>query len=189
MSKEVVNLNDHDLIALLKSGNHRYFSVLTDRYQPYILKKCISYVKDRDAAEDLAQEILIKVFTELDHFRSEAKFSTWLFAIIHHTCVDYLRRNKKSVRKVLTVKLADSLGEWLDDNEELDEVKTIELMDALLEQLSPEDKLILLLKYKEKHSIQDIVLAMHLSESAVKMRLKRAREKMNHLYKESKKKR
>ena len=189
MSTEVKNLDDHQLIELLQSGNHRYFSVLTDRYQKYILQKCTSYVKDKDAAEDLTQEILIKVFTELSHFRSEAKFSTWLFAIIHHTCVDYLRRNKKSVRKVLTVKLADSLGEWLEDEDELDEIKTIELMDALLEQLSPEDKLILLMKYKEKHSIQDIVLAMHLSESAVKMRLKRAREKMNKLYEEGRRKR
>ena len=80
---------------------------------------------------------------------------------------------------------ADSLIMWVEEEEELEKEKTVELMNALLDQLSTEDKLILLLKYKEKHSIQDIVLSMHLSESAVKMRLKRAKEKLNRLYAES----
>lgn len=176
------HLSDEDLIRLLQEGNHRYFSLFTDRYEKYILQKCKGYVKDQDTAEDLCQEVLIKVFLQLPKFRHEAKFSSWLFIIIHNTCIDYLRKNKKNVRVVLTEKLVKEVTQMVDFDEELPEEKTTEILNTLLEELSHEEKLILLLKYKEKHHVKDIQLALGLSESAVKMRLKRAREKLNSLY-------
>lgn len=185
MTQPTNSISDQQLIEHLQAGQHRYFTELSERYQSFIFQKCHSYVKDKDQASDLTQEVLIKVYTELKDFRKEAKFSTWLFAIIHHTCIDFLRRNKRNIRNVMIDNFADSLIMWVEEEEELEKEKTVELMNALLDQLSTEDKLILLLKYKEKHSIQDIVLSMHLSESAVKMRLKRAKEKLNRLYAES----
>ncbi|MCB0505332.1 MAG: RNA polymerase sigma factor [Cyclobacteriaceae bacterium] len=175
-------LNNDELITLLQEGNHRYFSEFTNRYEKYIFQKCKSYVKNKDSAEDLCQEVLIKVFLQLPGFRHEARFSTWLFIIIHNTCVDFLRKNKKKVHVVLTEKLADEVSSIVDYDEELPEEKTIEILESLLEELSHEEKLILLLKYKEKHPIRDIQISMGLSESAVKMRLLRAKEKLNKMY-------
>ncbi|WP_424961800.1 RNA polymerase sigma factor [Ekhidna sp.] len=182
MSNPAEKLSDEELVLRMKSGDHRYFSVFVERYEKYIFSKCHSYVKDKDAAADLTQEVLIKVFTQLAKFREEAKLTTWLYSIIYHICIDYLRSKKKSTHEVISEKLADEVFELVDHDEEIPEEKTIEILENLLEQMTPEGKMILLLKYKEKHSIQDIQRSLGLSESAVKMRLKRAKETINKLY-------
>ncbi|MFT6214886.1 MAG: RNA polymerase sigma-70 factor (ECF subfamily) [Roseivirga sp.] len=175
-------LSDEEVIALLKEGGHdRYFSVITLRYENYIIKKCKSYVKDEDVAEDLCQEILIKLFMQLKNFRREAKFKTWLYSIIHNTCVDYLRKEKNKSHKVISEKLQEEMADLVDEdvvNQEILEVALIQL----LEEITPEEKLILLLKYKEKNSIKEIEATLGISASAVKMRLSRAKEKINKLY-------
>ena len=177
------NFTDEQLMIMLKEVYHpRYFSMLVQRHENYILKKCRSYVKDVDEAEDLCQEILIKLFTKIQSFKGEAKFSTWLFAIIHNTCVDHLRKNKRNVREVITGKMADELAEMIEGVDEVPEDLSMMILEELLEDLSQEDKMILLLKYKEKHSLKDIQSTLGLSESAVKMRLARAKGKVNKLY-------
>ena len=183
-------ISDEELIAILQTeGNLSYFSILTERHEQQILKKCKSYVKDEDTAEDLCQEILIKIFLKLNAFRGEARFSTWLFAIVHNTCMDYLRKNKKNqVVKVITEKMTDEIAELIDGVDEIPDELSAQILEELLELLSPEEKMLLLLKYKEKHSIKDIQLSLGLSESAVKMRLKRARTHINELYLKLKKK-
>ena len=183
MNDPIKNITDEELVELLKDGNHRYFSVFTSRYERHILSKCKSYVRDDDAAEDLCQEVLIRVFLQLPKFRGEAKLTTWLYTIIHNTCIDYLRKNKKKVREVITEKMVDEVFEITDFDEELPHDKTVEVLDELLDELTPEEKLILLLKYKEKHHIKDISISLDISESALKMRLKRAKERLNKLYK------
>lgn len=176
------NLTDAELIEKIVAGDQGCLAILLDRYQQYIYMKCKGYVKDADTAADLSQDILIKLFLKVPNFKNQAKFSTWLFTTIHNACIDYLRKHKKSIHLVLTEKLSDQVAEIVDFDEELSEEKTVEVLEKLLDQLTPEDKLILLLKYKEKHQIKDIQHTMGLSESAVKMRLKRAKEKLNKLY-------
>ncbi|WKN30796.1 sigma-70 family RNA polymerase sigma factor [Porifericola rhodea] len=181
--EELVKLSDEELALGLKNvGEQFYFAELARRHEKYILKKCRSYVKKDDASEDLMQEVLIKVFMRISSFRNEAKFSTWLFTIIHSTCIDYIRKNKRNTHDILTEKLSEEVGEMVDTEEDITEELSEKILEELLNQMTPEEKLILMLKYKEKHSIKDIELSMHLSESAVKMRLKRAKEKINLLY-------
>lgn len=109
-----------------------------------------------------------------------------VFNLAFHYYSQYLRgfssKKQKKVHVVLTEKLADEVSSIVDYDEELPEEKTIEILESLLEELSHEEKLILLLKYKEKHPIRDIQISMGLSESAVKMRLLRAKEKLNKMY-------
>ena len=183
MADSLVVHTDEELAGLFKeTGDNKYFTALSVRYEKNILRKCKSYVKDEDTAEDLYQEVLIKLFLQIKNYQRKAKFYTWLFAIIHNICIDHLRRNKKNVRGVITEKLADELGEIIDDEDEIPEELSEKILDQLLEQISPEQKMLLLMKYKEKHHIKDIQITLGLSESAVKMRLKRAKEKVNRLY-------
>lgn len=178
-----INISDEQLVLLLQeSSNHRYFSILVQRHEHNILRKCKTYVKDDAQAEDLCQEILIKIFLNIKSFKGEARFSTWLFSIIHNTCIDHLRKHKKNLRQVLTEKMTEEIAEMIDGVDEISEELSSKIMEDLLDAISPEEKMILLLKYKEKHPIKDIQLTLGLSESAVKMRIKRAREKVNKLY-------
>lgn len=179
-------LTDEEIIKILQQeGNNRYFTLLAERYEVGILKKCMSYVKDKDISEDLCQEILLKVFINLKNFKGSAKFSTWLFSIIHNTCIDHLRKNKKNIKQVITTKMAEEVADIIDSVDEISLELSEKLMIELLENISPEDRLLLLMKYKEKYSIQDIQNSLNLSESAVKMRLKRSRDKLTKLYAES----
>ena len=173
---------DEELVQFLQNGGpQRYFSILADRHHDYVLKKCKSYVKQEDEAEDLSQEIFIKVFMQLNSFRSEAKFKTWLYTIIYHTCVDYLRKKKKNTHQVISDKLGAELEEVI-DADDVDKESLHIALEQLLEQITPEEKLLLLLKYKEKQSLNAIINTLQISESAAKMRLKRAKEKINKLY-------
>lgn len=177
------NISDEQLILLLQDVyNPGYFSLLVQRHEKYILRKCMSYVKNEDVAEDLCQEILIKLFINIKSFKGEARFSTWLFSIIHNTCIDHLRKNKKNVRQVITEKMAEEVAEMIEGVDEVSEELSVKILEHLLDEISPEEKMILLLKYKEKHPIKDIQLTLGLSESAVKMRLKRAKSKVSKLY-------
>jgi RNA polymerase sigma-70 factor (ECF subfamily) len=175
--------SDQSLIKRFrKTGDPDAFSTLVGRYQEVIYQKCFGYVKDKDAAEDLTQEVLIKLFLKMKSYQSQAKFSTWLFAVIHNTSVDFLRKNKRNVRKVLIEKLLDQLADLVEDEKEIPEEISVQILDDLLEQLTPEDKMLLLMKYKERHPIKEIQKTLGLSESAIKMRLKRARERVNKLH-------
>ena len=176
------SLSDEELIQFIQNGGpERYFSILADRHQAYVLRKCKGFVKSDDEAEDLSQEVFIKVFMQLKSFRSEAKFKTWLYTIIYHTCLDYLRKRKKSTHDIISEKLAEEIAEVIDTNE-VDQELLLQALEQLLEKITPEEKLLLMLKYKEKQPLQAIVATLKLSESAVKMRLKRAKEKVNKLY-------
>ncbi|PIB36251.1 hypothetical protein BFP72_13055 [Reichenbachiella sp. 5M10] len=176
------NLTDEEVIHLIKEGDARYFGALAERYRATILSKCKSMVKSEDVAKDLSQEILIKVFLQLKAYRKDARFSTWLYSIIYHTCIDHMRKDKKRQHLVLSEKLIDEIADLVED-QDMEEELTIPMMESLLDRLSQDEKIILLLKYKDKHSIQDIQQSLGLSQSAVKMRIKRARQHINDLLK------
>ncbi len=176
-------LSDEMMVERLKeSFDPKLFATLTERYKKKIVQRCQSMVKDEDAAQDLTQEVFIKVFLKLDSYRQESKFSVWLDAIVHNTCLDYLRKSKKNYHEKITEKLADSVEDLSEGETELSQELSLQILEELLVQIPPEDKMILLLKYHEKIPIKGIQTALNLGESAVKMRLKRARERVNKLY-------
>lgn len=182
MEKKYKKFSDNELAALLKDNYEpAVFNELVDRYSNKIKKQCQILVKNEDNAEDLSQEILIKLFMKVKSFKAESEFSTWIFSITHHTCIDFLRKNKKVLYQKFTEELAESLGEDItEDGEELMDF-SFEKFETLLNELDTETRSILILKYKQNLSLKEIQEQMKLGESAIKMRLKRAREKMKKL--------
>src|SRR5215472_2877575 len=101
---------DRDLVASAVAGHEGGFEELVRRYQRPISAYVYRMVGDYEAALDLTQEIFIKVYSSLDRYRSEFKFSTWIYKIAHNCAVDHLRRN--SIRQQSLVATAD--GEQFD---------------------------------------------------------------------------
>ena len=177
------NIPDDDLIKILiLEGNLRYFSILTERYENHILEKCRKYVQDKEVAADLSQEILIKIFLNLKKFKFESKFSTWLNSIINNTCVDHIRKHKKILNGLLTEAIIENFPDLV-ENEEIstDQISTEGVLE-LINKLDADEKMILLLKYNDHVAIKDIMKITGLHESAVKMRIKRAKEKLIKIY-------
>jgi len=179
------SISDEEAIeAYLETQNVNYFNILYDRYSRKVFGKCYSLLKSEAKAEDAAQEIFVKVLLNLSKFSGRSKFSTWLYSITYNFCIDAIRKNKKNVGV-----LVDDIGRYGEEVE--DEIEDTELMETnvlrlkeVLNKIPAGDKAILLMKYQDEFSIKEICSIIDKSESAVKMKIKRAKEKFIRTYKE-----
>jgi RNA polymerase sigma-70 factor (ECF subfamily) len=180
-------LSDEDLVkAIVKKNDTLLFEILYDRYDKLVYNKCRGFSKRDDEAEDLTQDIFLKLFVKLKTFKGKSKFSTWLYAFTYNHCVNYVNRNTaKKIEKqsVDAENLKDGYYNAEEDDRAIRNLKVEKLKEAL-EKISAEEKMILLLKYQDSLSIKDLCGILHIGESAVKMRLKRAKEKLVNVYNE-----
>ena len=173
------SLTDEELVEkIVKTQNTGLFSILYDRYSKVVYNKCYCFSSSEAEAKDLTQDVFIKLFVKLGSFSGTSKFSTWLYAFTYNLCVNYVNRDvsKKIEKNAVSVDDYDHLLIEPDDFS-LFQLQAEKLKKAL-EIVSPEDKMILLLKYQDELSIKDLVNVLHISESAVKMRLKRAKARI-----------
>ncbi len=158
------------------------FSKLYDRYAPKVFGKCLALLKDRAEAEDATQEIFIKVFSKLGSFDERSKFSTWLYSITYNLCIDRLRRKKKE-RELFSQESDDETKEVVEEvnDRELMEMELSRLK-MVLERIPEGDKMLLLMKYLDGMQIKEIAEILGKTESAIKMRIKRAKFKARKIY-------
>ena len=176
---------DDELIDLfLASQSPEHFGELYGRYSDKVYSKCLSLLKNEAAAQDAAQDIFLKIFLNLAKFNKKSRFSTWVYSITYNYCIDHLRRKKKE-KTVLTddENDKDPVMEEIDDKEILE--MEIERLSFILDKIPEDDKSVLLMKYQADMSIKEISEAFDKSESAIKMKLKRAKNKVRKLYNES----
>jgi RNA polymerase sigma factor (sigma-70 family) len=173
---------DEELVRLyIDTQRNAYFEELYERYSDKVYRKCMSFVKDREKAEDFTHDIFLKLILRLSSFKETSKFSTWLFSITYNYCMDQLRLTKKMAETELDDNI-DVEDEAADG--ELIEMEVGQLRRAL-ETISVQERTILLMKYQDDFSIKDIADTFGLTESAVKMRLKRTKEKLKKAYTDS----
>lgn len=171
-------LSDEELIKfIVEQGKTGMYGILYDRYADKVYRKCLSFEKDRDAAQDLAHDVLIKVFIQLAKFESRSRFSTWLYSITYNFCVEYIRKKNK----IPTSPLDEEKDDFTDNEDyEFLEMQN-DALDKALQKISPEDKMILLMKYQDDIPIKELMVLLDASESAVKMRLARARGRVREI--------
>src|SRR3954467_9666501 len=90
---KIAQLGDGELVQTAVAGREASFEELVRRYQRPIAAYVYRMVGNYDAALDLTQEVFIKVYNSLSHYRSEFKFSTWIYKIAHNAAIDHLRRH------------------------------------------------------------------------------------------------
>src|SRR5918911_4115421 len=91
---ELTNLPDADVVVLAQQGRDEAFRELVRRYERPVFSLIYRMVRDREQAEDLAQETFIKVLNHIDRYRPEFKLSSWLFKIANNVTIDYLRKRQ-----------------------------------------------------------------------------------------------
>ncbi len=177
-------ISDEQLILSIKGGNREAFGELYNRYYKKVYHKCLSFTKNPDEAFDYAQESLMKAFDHLETFRGHASFSTWLYTITHHHCLAGLKKNSRLSTTALNEQFIEAdrnqTSITLEETSQRTEQETI--MFKLIDRLPENEKQLLTLKYQEGESIENLQEKMGLNSSAVKMRLKRSKEKLNALY-------
>ncbi|QXP70283.1 RNA polymerase sigma factor [Polaribacter sp. R2A056_3_33] len=90
-------MTEENLIAQLKSGKQTAFSQLLDDYQQKVFGTCISFVPNKEDAEDIAQEVFLEVFRSISKFKGDSKLSTWIYKIATNKCLEFIR--KKNTKK------------------------------------------------------------------------------------------
>jgi RNA polymerase sigma-70 factor (ECF subfamily) len=176
------SITDAEVIEkYLASSNSHYFNLLYDRYSRKVYAKCISLLKDQAWAEDATQDIFMKILLKIGDFSGKSKFSTWLYSITYNYCIDLLRKRKKDPSV-----LVEDFGENDDIEDSVEDSFLMETsvtrLKVILGELPVSDKSVLLMKYQDEMSIKEMCDVFDKSESAIKMKIKRAKEKFVRIY-------
>ena len=184
---DATKLSDEDLVyKIVETNNTHLFAVLYDRYATVVYNKCYGFSINKEEAQDLTHDVFIKLFIKLRTFKGKSKFSTWLYSFTYNFCVNYVQRNANKKKEKVTVVTDQIKGE--DSFDDIDDATLFELKSKKLAKamklIDPNDKVILMMKYQDDMTIKEIQHILEIGESAVKMRLKRAKEKIINVYQE-----
>lgn len=179
-------LSDWDIIQKILEGEKYLLEILYNRYATKVFHKCLSITKDRDISKDLSHDIIIKIFLNLVKFKGTADFSFWVYSITYNHCMDYLKKKKRLHFDDLASKSSTQIST---DEIELEHKVLKELrldqLELLFEELKADEKIILLMRYQDGMSVKEIATTLKVGESAIKMRLKRSRDRLAELIKDT----
>jgi RNA polymerase sigma-70 factor, ECF subfamily len=174
---------DRDLVATATTGVEGSFEELVRRYQRPISAYVYRMVGDYEAALDLTQEIFIKVYGSLARYRSEFKFSTWIYKIAHNSAVDHLRRNAGRERSLVSGTEGDQYdlpieSTSLSPEQESERRERRLEIEAVVRSLPNAYRELIVLRHSQDLTYEEIVEVTGLPLGTVKNRLFRAREMM-----------
>ena len=186
---DLLNLPDADVVALAQQGRDSAFRELIRRYERPIFSLIYRMVRDRELAEDLAQDTFIKVLNHIDRYSPEFKFSSWLFKIANNVAIDHLRRKKLDTVSMDGSPHAHSAAEIESTQFEvaarqesaLDEMEARELGSAIeraIATLRPEYRSCIMLRHVEGRSYEEIAATLDLPLGTVKTYIHRARHEL-----------
>jgi RNA polymerase sigma-70 factor (ECF subfamily) len=172
-----------ELIRAVLKGDAASFEPLVEKYSPRVFATARRYARRESEVEDIVQEVWLKAFQKLATFRGEAPFEHWLMRLAVRTCYDFLRGHQRN-RETTFSELTEPEGDWLDRfvtqpesaAEGADAAR--QLVDRLLEQLSPQARLVITLLEIEDKSVKEIAKLTGWSVPLVKVRAFRARAEM-----------
>ena len=162
--KDYTKQSDDILIDLICKGDYRAFEALYDRYFSRIFKQCYLFCLNTEKANDLMQDVWIKIFFNIKSFKKEASFSTWIYRITTNHCLNQIKKKSKSEISLddLEIEIPHSNGKEI-----ITEAKKI------LSRLSLEDRVLLIMKYMDELTYEEMSIKLDIGVSAIKMRLSR----------------
>ena len=189
LALDLTNLPDADVAALAKEGREAAFRELVRRYERPVFSLIFRMVRDRQTAEDLAQDTFIKVLNHIDRYRPEFKLSSWLFKIANNVTIDHLRKRQLSTVSIDGSPHAASAAEIeatsfdveARGESPLDEIEARELGSAIeraIATLRPEYRACIMLRHVEGRSYEEIAATLDLPLGTVKTYIHRARHQL-----------
>ena len=184
---ELSPIDERELIERFQNGDTEAFNPLVLKYRQKIYNLLYQRVRDREIAKDLTQDVFLKAFQGLPHFKQDSKFYSWLYRIASNCSVDFMRKQKR--QKVLmfgellpdadnTLQMAQvypSPSEML-ENEELGRI-----IRKAARQLSPGQRRVFRLRYRRELPIKEIAVRLNKSEGTIKAHLYHANQKLRRL--------
>ena len=171
---------DIDIISAVLNGNQQAYAQIVDRYQGFVFTLVLRYIKSREDAEEVAQDIFVKAYRALADFKGTAKFSTWLYTIVTTTCISFLRKKKLETHSLDNEKVfeaAESKDSGMNANQ-IEQKSKLAMVHNAIAMLSADDAEIVTLFYKGEQSLEEIAQILGIEANAVKVRLHRARTRL-----------
>jgi RNA polymerase sigma-70 factor (ECF subfamily) len=175
--------SDAECIAAVLAGDRASFEPLVRKHSPRVFATARRYARRESEVEDIVQETWLKAFEKLAGFRGEAPFEHWLMRLAVRTCYDFLRGHQRN-RETSFSEMTDPETDWLERfasdpdtaSEEADGAR--QLVHRVLEQLSPQARLVITLLEIEDRPVKEIARLTGWSATLVKVRAFRARAEM-----------
>jgi RNA polymerase sigma factor (sigma-70 family) len=177
-------LSDEDRILIERclKGDEKAFEELLGKYRTSVYSICLRMVRNRTVAEDIAQEVFIKVFSALNRYDPTFPFSSWLNRITSNLCIDHLRREKER-----TISLDQPVGGDDDDlliqipapdagpDRQMESSEMMATLEEALGSLPEHYRVIVILRHQEQLSYEEIADTLGIPLGTVKARIHRAR--------------
>jgi RNA polymerase sigma factor (sigma-70 family) len=173
-------LNDNEIISQVLSGDQQAYAGLVSRYQNYVFTLALRMVKNREDAEEVAQDAFIKAYKYLADFKGHSKFSTWLYTIVNNTGISFLRKKKLDIHSLDNEKVfevADSQDSGMRANM-IEQKSKLAMVNDAIALLSTDDAQIITLFYKAEQSLEETAQVLGIEVNAAKVRLYRARTRL-----------
>jgi RNA polymerase sigma-70 factor (ECF subfamily) len=170
---------EKELIQQVLQGDTAAFAFLVNTHKDRVFNLVLRMVRQSPWAEELTQDVFVKVYQQLAQFKHNARFSTWLFRIAYNTAVSALRKNQ-----LPTQTINEALYHIEEDKQ--DEKETLMLLlEKAITQLPAEEAALIILFYNDNKSIDEMAIITGLSKTNVKVKLHRTRLKLKMMMEDS----
>ncbi|WNW02685.1 sigma-70 family RNA polymerase sigma factor [Tenacibaculum sp. HL-MS23] len=171
--------NDQTYIDKVLKGDANAFSTLVERYKNMVFTLALKMVKNREEAEEISQDTFIKAYKNLNKFKGDSKFSTWLYKIGYRTSLDNLKKNKgkyniDTIDEITINKIKSTEGIL----ESIERKERAEVINTCMLSLPEDERAILWMFYFDELSLKEIIEVTDFSEANVKVKLHRARKSL-----------
>lgn len=180
-------MKDEELVSGIIDSNQLYFKILVDKHQSLVLNTCFHFTHNKNDAEDITQEVFIKVYQSIENFNNQSKLSTWLYKIAVNKSLNYIRDHKKNtlLKSIENLFYDNSKSELqIEDTssqleEELDDskIQRLTVLRNAIAELPNNQKTAFILHKYEEVSYKEIAVIMNISLASVEGLIHRA--KMN----------
>lgn len=179
-----MTINDQEYIDRILQGDSNAYAVLVDRYKNLVFTLALRILKHREEAEEVSQDAFIKAFKSLSKFKGDSKFSTWIYKIAYHSCLDRIKKNKKDevLRTIdeYTEHKVKSVDGILDGIEKKERNAVIQ---HCIYKLPEDEAALITLYYFEELSLEEIGEVVDLKPNNVKVKLFRIRKRLAEILK------
>lgn len=186
-------LVEFELIQRARTGDDVAFNEIVTAYRKRIFGTVARLIGRPEDVEDVVQEVFLRLYFSLDQLRTPEVFEPWLYRLTVNASYDYLRKQRRRNESRMAdlseqqVMMADAAAGGRSSNEEQRRRQVKELVDSLLESVSQEDRMLLMLKEVEGLSVKELEQVYGVKENALKVRLFRARQRVLKAFDQSQK--
>jgi RNA polymerase sigma-70 factor (ECF subfamily) len=175
-------LNEEILIDELKNGSEAALDTIINKYQTNVYNTCVGLVQNETDAEDITQEVFVKMYQNCSSFKGGALFSTWLYRIAVNECLQFLRKQKAQKRwqKILpfTTAIKESAIDFIHPGVLLEKKENAAILFKAIKKLPQNQMVAITLKNIEGLSQQEVADILETSTSAVESLLSRAKQNL-----------